>query len=317
MRLFVLSPAKEVLDPDLGYIHAPYAEVLRTYEGYARFDLDSFGLNNDPLPEPLPDKRVFVVGDSFVESYQVMRSENFVSRLGKAWSDSLLFNAGVSGASPDASVNIVNRLYSVVSPTHILLCVNASDLYELLQTEEIRDSKGRLISLQRPHEAMSGFKSFKLFIYAHSALITHLKWKYESEIRGWLTKGDVLKEARKAREMTGEQLAKVIERWRFVLRQLQLTGAHVSILMMPELEYLPMRKARQINRQEREILSRETELMGVPLIESNPVMARDFEMSGLPGLGFANTSYGKGHINRHGHLVLANWLASQRHVILR
>jgi len=49
VRFFVLSPVQEVFEPRLGYVHATYAHILRTYEGYARFTLDKFGLNNDGL----------------------------------------------------------------------------------------------------------------------------------------------------------------------------------------------------------------------------------------------------------------------------
>ena len=317
VRLFVLSPAKEVFDPDLGYVHAPYAEILRTYEGYARFSLDKFGLNNDPLPDPLPRNRVLVVGDSFVESYQVMRHENFVSRLGEQWHDTLLFNAGASATAPDMALAVLERFQPEITPTHLLLGINASDLYELLRANDIRNSKGVLKSLQRSQDAMTDFKALKLSIYAHSALITHLKWKYENEVREWLAESDGRSETKKKRELSEDKLAKAIERWRFVLQQLQLSGARVSVLMMPELDYLAPRQARLAEQQSRVILAREAELMGVPVLDSNLIMARDFEQTGLPAIGFANTSYGRGHINAHGHQVLASWLASQREVILR
>jgi len=317
IRLFVLSPAREVFEPRLGYVHAPYANVLRTYEGYARFQLDQFGLNNEPLPTVLPTNRVFVVGDSFVEAYQVMRSENFVSRLAKTWSDSLLFNAGSSGAAPDKSLISYDMLAPLVKPTHVLLCVNASDLYEILSAQEWRDTDGDLTALLRTMDKPSRFTPLKLWLYGHSALITHLKWKYENDIRAWLIGFNEKKVARKSHELVGIDLQKALEHWHFVLRSLQKTGVKLSILIMPELEYLPNKQVHLRVRQGRMVLASEAIKFGIPVLDSNAVFAQDFEKNGQPAIGFANTHYGKGHINAHGHQVLANWLDEQRSVILR
>lgn len=306
-----------MFEPRLGYVHAPYANVLRTYEGYARFQLDQFGLNNEPLPTVLPTNRVFVVGDSFVEAYQVMRSENFVSRLAKTWSDSLLFNAGSSGAAPDKSLISYDMLAPLVKPTHVLLCVNASDLYEILSAQEWRDTDGDLTALLRTMDKPSRFTPLKLWLYGHSALITHLKWKYENDIRAWLIGFNEKKVARKSHELVGIDLQKALEHWHFVLRSLQKTGVKLSILIMPELEYLPNKQVHLRVRQGRMVLASEAIKLGIPVLDSNAVFAQDFEKNGQPAIGFANTHYGKGHINAHGHQVLANWLDEQRSVILR
>jgi len=317
VRFFVLSPAQEVFEPRLGYVHAPYANILRTYEGYARFTLDQFGLNNDALPERLPEKRVFVVGDSFVESYQVMRDENFISRLGKQWQDALLFNAGSSGAAPDTSWIAYDMLAAKLKPTHVLLCVNASDLFELLSAQERRDAQGRLQVLQRPTDPPTSFTGLKLWLYGHSSLITHLKWKYENDIRTWFSGHDEKKEDRTSHVLQGERLHKAIERWRFVLQQFQDAGVRLTVLLMPELTYLPHHKAKQRVRQGRIVLTQQAQDMGMPVLDSNAIFAHDFERSGKPAIGFANTHYGKGHLNAYGHQVLAKWLASKRGLILR
>jgi len=317
VRFFVFSPAQEVFEPRLGYVHAPYANILRTSEGYARFKLDQFGLNNDVLPEILPNKRVFVVGDSFVKSYQVMRNENFISRLGYKWHDSLLFNAGSSGAAPDTSFIAYDMFKSFVKPTHVLLCVNASDLYELLSAQETRDAQGSLKELVRPVDQPDRFTAFKLWLYGHSALVTHLKWKYENDIRAWFTNRDNKTVARKSHKLTGEKLEKAIERWRFVLSQFQQQGVKLTVLLMPELAYLPHKSVQQKVRQGRTVLINQAKDMGVTVLDSNPTFARDFEQSGKPAIGFANTHYGKGHINAYGHQILANWLDGQRGVVLR
>jgi len=318
VRFFVLSPAQEVFEPGLGYVHAPYAHILRTYEGYARFQLDQFGLNNDALPENLPARRVFVVGDSFVEAYQVMRDENFIHRLSKRWQDSLLFNAGSSGAAPDISLLAYDRFAPFVKPNYVLLCVNASDLYELLQAKEERHPDGSLKSLQRQVDASeSPFKSIKLWLYGHSALVTHLKWKYENGIRAWLTGIDEKKIARKKHELTGKKLQQAIEYWQFVLRKFQQKGVTMTVLIMPEIEYLANKRAHQKVRQGRVVLAREAAKLGIPVLDSNAVFANDFKQSGVPAIGFVNTHYGRGHINAYGHHILAAWLDSQRDVILR
>jgi len=316
-RFFVLSPAQEVFEPRLGYIHAPHAQILRTYEGYARFSLDQFGLNNDDLPVSLPENRVFVVGDSFVESYQVMRDENFVSRLGEEWRDSLLFNAGSSGAAPDKSLTAYELLQATVQPTHILLCVNASDLYELSSAKVERNIDGSVKNLWREQDEPTAFTPVKLWIYGHSGLITHVKWKYENDIRAWLAGKNEKIESRKSHKLSGKHLQQAVEYWTFVLQSFQQEGVKLTVLMMPEVEYLAHQVAKPKARQGRVVLSNEAMKLGVPVLDSNALFVQDFQQTGIPAIGFANTHYGKGHINAHGHQILANWLAGQRDVILR
>jgi len=317
VRLFVLSPAQEVFEPRLGYVHAPHAPILRTYEGYARFALDQFGLNNDVLPATLPEKRVFVVGDSFVEAYQVMRTENFVSRLDEVWRDSLLFNAGSSGAAPDKSLAVYELLKSSVRPTHVLLCVNASDLYELSLAKTKRNADGGVQHLWRKQDAPTALTPLKLWIYGHSSLVTHLKWKYENDIRAWLTGKNGKMESRQSHQLSGKRLQRAVEYWQFVLQSFQQEGGSLTVLMMPEVEYFSGQVAKAKVRQGRVILTDEAVKLGIPVLDSNSLFVQNFQKTGEPAIGFANTHYGKGHINAYGHQLLANWLGAQRSVILR
>jgi hypothetical protein len=228
-----------------------------------------------------------------------------------------LFNAGSSGAAPDTSWTTYDMLQSEVQPTHVLLCVNARDLYELLPAQEKRDVQGKLKALSRPIDQPTRFTPFKSWLYGHSALITHLKWKYENSIRAWLGGVDEKKELRKHHDLQGKRLASVIARYRFVLHSFVDSGIKLTVVIMPELDYLPHQQVRKKVRQGRVILTQETEKMGIPVLDSNAVFAHDFEQTGVPAIGFSNTSYGKGHINAHGHKILADWLNAQRAVILR
>ncbi len=316
-RLFVLSPAQEVLDSHLGYLHAPHASILRTYEGYARLTLDQFGLNNEPLPEVLPAKRVFVVGDSLVEAYQVMRDENFVSRLRNKWKDSLWFNVGIAGTAPDQWWTAYDKFKSQIKPTHVLLCVTSSDLYELLLAKEHRDAKGALTVLFQPVDKPSRFVDVKLWLYEHSALVTHLTWKYKNDIRAWLAGDDNKQPIQESYVFVGGELQRAVEYWRFVLKKFQASGVTLTVLIMPELDYFPNKKVQLQVRQGYAALVNEATKLGIPILDSNAAFIQDFEKSGQPANGFSNTHYGKGHLNAHGHQVLADWLDEQRDVILR
>jgi len=314
VRLLVLSPAKEIFDPSLGYMHMPYANILRTYEGYARLSVDQFGLNNDALPQPLPDQRVLVLGDSYVEAYQVMREENFLSLLMADWPKILLFNSGVSDIAPDIALKIFYKFQPQVLPTHMLLCVNASDLNELLEAIVKRDADRNIIGLVRKQDGFTSFKAMKLWVYAHSALITHLKWKYENIIRDWFndSKGnshDVIH----AKSSIDEAAA----RWHFVLNEFKRTRIPITVVLMPDIQYLEHGKAKAVVTPSRKVLIDVAKKLHISVLDSNTPMVKDFEATMLPAKGFANTMYGEGHLNAHGHQVLAAWLASQRDVILR
>ncbi len=316
VRYCVVSPEQEVFDPNLGYIHAPYANILQTYEGYTRLSLDQFGLNNDALSD-VPTTRVLVLGDSFVESYQVMREENFVHVLMHDWSDTLLFNAGVAGIAPDVALSLFKKLKDKVRPTHVLLCINAADFKELLEARASYDESGRVSSLWRVYDDFTAFKRIKLWIYDHSSLVTHLKWKYEGGIRVFIKKMMFQDQPNSVHSMDKMDVHEGIKRWLFVLNELKKEGKPVTVLIMPDIQYLPEGKAKGVRTTAREILTNEAENIGVPVLDANDVFVHDFQETLLPAKGFLNNTYGQGHLNIHGHQVLAHWLDSKRAVIVR
>lgn len=320
VRTLVLSPAREQYVENIGYGHAPLSEVLRTYEGYTRLRVDSMGLNNPPLPEPLPGHRLLVMGDSFVEALQVMREENFEFRLQQAWSGSdsvLVYNAGSDGSDPSFDPDIVDWLMPYVRPQALLLCVNAHDLTEMSRWPVRRNNNGEITGFVHDVPAPDGLKRVVLWVYAHSALVTHLKWKYENDIRKWwqsLTAESVAVDRQAGKRTvdfhTGE------ERWQWILQQLSARGMVVTVLLMPEIRYSAT-GVEAVDSERRQRLQAVAEALGIPVLDGNQPLLAEFAHSGQPGVGFANTHFGEGHINARGHAALASWLADKRQVLLR
>lgn len=320
VRCLVLSPAREQYVEKIGYGHAPLSEVLRTYEGYARLRVDDLGLNNPPLPDPLPEHRLLVMGDSFVEALQVMQEENFESRLQQAWSDrggALVYNAGFDGSDPSFDPDIVDWLMPYVQPQGLLVCVNAHDLTEISRWPVKRQDDGSMTGFVHDVQPPGMLKRTVLWVYAHSALVTHLKWKYEHEVRNWwhaLSAGSVAVDPQPVKTVDDFHAGE--EGWRWVLQQLSAKGMPVTVLLMPEIRYSAT-GAEAVDSERRQRLQAVAEALGIPVLDGNQPLLAEFAHSGQPGVGFANTHFGEGHINARGHAALASWLADKRQVLLR
>ncbi len=288
VRSFVVSPAEVVFDAELGPMKAPFSHILRTYEGHGDYTNDTFGFNNDPLPSPLPPERLLVLGDSFVEAKHVPREQNLVARL-NALPGVLAYNAGYSGADPRSLPVLAARFFPVIQPTRLVLVVNADDLDAL--------SSERLPAYAPP----TGIKAWLQPLFAHSALATHLNWKYKPVVRAWWQKWTQPSispsEIETDHSAHGKHWASILD-W--------LADYHVPMLLvtLPKIRYV-RGKAKVEHDVRLDIMIRLAEVRGVQVLRLEDVLLRDFEETGQVAFGFTNSHLGTGHLNAHGHAVVA------------
>ena len=298
VHLFVVSPAKVVFDPKLGPMKAPFSHIVRTYEGFNQYTNDAFGFNNDPLPQALPKHRLLVLGDSFVEAKHVPRTENFVQRLNTLPSV-LAYNAGYSGADPRSFSVLVRRFMPVIQPTVLILTVNADDLTSL-SSESLP-----------PFPTPTGLKAWLQPLFAHSALLTHLNWKYKPVLQRWWQSWH-----RQAivRDTESQGLQVYGKRWRHILQRLKTWHVPIYVVVIPKLRY-EGRQAKVEPDSRKDMLIEVAHAAGVHVLRLEQVFQQAFVQQGIVAFGFMNSHLGTGHLNAQGHALVAKalriklWLA--------
>jgi len=298
VRMFVVSPANVVFDEALGPMKAPFSHILRTYEGHGEYTNDAYGFNNDAWLNQNNTYRWLVLGDSFVEAKQVPREQGFVGRL-NAHADIAAYNAGYSGADPRSFPILAARFIPVVKPTDLLLCVNADDLTSL--------SSDTLPKYTAP----TGLKLFLQPLFAHSALATHLNWKYKPVLQAWWSKwhSSPQNASEKAHQAEGT-LFKL--RWSHILQTMQTYGIPLRLVVFPSIHYSAT-QAHIVPDWRITTMIQVAQSKGIQVIQMDDEFVQDFKQTRHVAFGFMNSHLGTGHLNAHGHQLVANVILQKLH----
>jgi len=289
-RYCIVSPAVITYDAELGPMKAPHSSILRTYEGHGEYTNDAYGFNNDALPIKLPKKRLLILGDSFVEAKHVPRPKNFVAQINNV-TDVLAYNAGYSAADPRSFPVLMKRFFSIVSPTQIVLVINADDFSVLVS--------GRL-----PHYAAPiGFKGFLQPLFAHSALATHLNWKYKPVVQTWLAKWT---NTNNEKDVSSSNIddSKSAKHWAEILDSIKAYSIPILIVAIPHVHY----GKTMVNIDDDTRLNTMLNIAiqsHIKVLRLNNFLVKDYLMSGLVAFGFKNSHLGTGHLNARGHHIVA------------
>jgi len=286
VRFFVVSPAIVHFDAELGPMKAPFSHILRTYEGFNRYTADAYGFNNDSILEYKEKNRLLVLGDSFVEAKHVSREKNFVARLSKL-PDTQAYNAGYSGADPRSFSVLTSRFLAIVRPTQLVLCVNADDLTEIKSD-----------SLPK-YTPPTGVKAWLQPLFAHSALATHLNWKYKPVVQAWWKKWTHVE---KHKALNGSN-AVYLHRWAAILEQLKLYHVPILLVVLPSIHY-ELGQAYAVNNVKEEGLVSVAQIKGITVLRTEKIFIQDFLETKQVAFGFMNSRLGSGHLNEHGHSIV-------------
>jgi hypothetical protein len=140
LRLLGFGPSESLtrFDPELGWSKRPNARVERsTSELDITIETNSIGLRDDELEdwsgEPVSDRRVLCLGDSFVLGYTVDRKDLFVDLLESAWTrekrNVQVINGGTEGWSTDQEVAWFLSQGAALAPDKVILFPFENDLY--------------------------------------------------------------------------------------------------------------------------------------------------------------------------------------------
>jgi len=309
VRLTVTAPTAEVFHETLGFQERPFARICNTREGYASFTLDAFGFNNDPLPVQMPKQRYLVVGDSFVQSYQLNRPYNFSYLLSEGLGENtLVYNAGVSGFDPTRFSLLVNELAPILKPTRLLLVVTSSDLYDMLKWDVLEDEAGVIQGFNWNYVEMTPFRKWKMEVYSSSALISLLKRKYQSLIEAWWEDLDAFdRQGVEKRTSSFDPDTERLRRFRFAMESLVKQNIPISILFLPVFSYghqgAYVKPENDLTKLEQLSMS-----MGLDTINVEQAFRDSFKQGAQPAIGFHNSRVGYGHLNALGHQLVASVL---------
>jgi hypothetical protein len=123
----------------LGYIHRPninFSHLDPESQEEIHVSINSEGFRDKEWSTEA-EKRVLVVGDSFVDAMQVQEEFRFTSQLetmlnNNSTSTWKVYNLGVSGSGPESYIEKVKYFAPIIQPTHVVVAVfNGNDLQNI------------------------------------------------------------------------------------------------------------------------------------------------------------------------------------------
>jgi hypothetical protein len=326
-RFFISTPCTQVYDPVLGYINKPFGRYVESMEGHSVIRFNSLGWNDY---EPLRGKdvrRIFVIGDSYTEAFQVCRDKAYVqvaeqllnSYPGRTRID--LISLGRDGFTPLHFPTVIGGLIGKFEPEITVLQFSGfsgDDLYSNdVSAEYSKDDF--LLSLKMKPRVEDRTKEYFRWVINNSALVYYIIRKHkaffmklvsESSSRGWraVQNNPPPKNGQKS-------LVDMTARIGFVLDEVLKYGKTMLVLYLPPSgSYL--KYPHQKSHITRIALGLAAEKRGIQLIDLSQEFISYFKRTGQVLEGFTNTRPGEGHLNQYGHAVVGAVLAAKLTKIL-
>lgn len=307
----ITSPEASVPDEQLGWLLAPNTRVFNTKEGWASNTTNSLGFNDTEI-QPEKTYHVLVLGDSFTEALQVPRQENFTSVIEQSITSSDIINTGRADLSPLQYPVMARRMLREFQPDQIVMILSASDIDDILfnQAEIIRGNNGDITAINLNEKKMHWLRKLASSVFSHSALATFLKERLKAFAHSRKNANVVEIEDRTIQEkkQISSELLNILK---FVFSDVK-NIAPLSILFIPELDYLPAGKSleKRKSRDFSALVSKVAMDNNIPFVSASKSMADSYKINVRPPVGFPNKSMFEGHLNPFGHRVIASELIS-------
>jgi hypothetical protein len=325
-RLFISSPCTQIFDNELGYINQPCSEYLETMEGYSRTRFNSIGFNDQ---EPLKDnvnKRIFIVGDSYTEGFQVQKEINYaqVAEDSLNASDFLSKKIDIIKLARDGFIPVhfpivISRYIETLKPELIFLQFSShsgGDLYSK-EVKATYSEAGELISLNMEPKLEDKYKNIFRNFLNNSSLLYYLMRKYNVPIINSihkLMKYQDIKIKEKNASITNERhIEDMALRFTFLIKEIMKFDTKVVILYLPGPgEYLKDNKDHKDKIEPHETLQA-LELtagkLNIPLLDTSEAFNKFYKEKHIPLNGFMNSLPGQGHLNKYGHKIVGDEIA--------
>lgn len=309
---YVLAgPLPTDFDPRYGKVGRPGASLVQSEEGYFNGHLNSWGhVDHEPVPGDRRP-RILVLGDSQTAAREVPLEASFANRL-EAMIGANVENAGVAGWSPVNHAAYLTDFATVFQPDRVVLQLGGGDFDDLQETHRIhlvRKADGFAIELPAKQVDVSAARALARKAMRSSALATHvvrraglLATEQTQRLRAHFLG------ARPAEPPCGAPPEPwVVDAFRFLLTDMRNRAPDLTVLYLPRLEFLG--GCADQCRDRAQVIRSVVDQLGVRLVDPTAALCADFEATGQPGSGFANSLIGEGHFNQRGHEVIAKSLA--------
>jgi len=318
LRFFFVAPRYKVSDSELGLLNRPNARVVWSDEGWAVNRVNSLGLMGPELKEPRPRLRVLLLGNSYTEALQVSRDESFAGVGESLIPGSEFINAAHSNWSMAEELGLLRRLSPLLEPDVVVAQFSAKPPFgeadAHLREDEIED--WRWVPAPENRSALRRLKDLTDPFAQHSALLTMLLRKgsdlarrEQARLRGRFVAEQPTPVGR--REANARSLAREADATAWLLDQMAAESRGLLVvLVIPGIDYQKgVCAERHEVRTRREMIHQVAARQGVALVDPSQAFCEYYLATGQPLHGFQNVKMGSGHLNPHGHQVLARQLA--------
>jgi hypothetical protein len=313
VRGWLESPAHPRVRRDYGWVDAPGTAYVQSREGWSRGRFGSSGLRG---PDPGDGPRMLVIGDSYGQALEVMRSDTYAGVVERAVPGTSVVMAGRPGLTPLHHAAYAEALRTAFAPDRVVILVNDGDLGDL-------EASG-LLDLP-VEEALSRFR-------AREDAVVPLRGGLAGTVEGWLRRSGLATFlVRRGELLVG------VERRRLGGKFFPAAPAPPAETLPPDPRLLPFYEdlvpllrgdgeplfvyvpllvytsegAVPKWPHRRAFYRRLAARTGIRLVDLTRPLVDSFAADGQPLHGFANSRVGTGHLNARGHRILGEVLAAE------
>ncbi|VAW65916.1 hypothetical protein MNBD_GAMMA09-221 [hydrothermal vent metagenome] len=308
LRAFISQPSSQQYDSELGYTNIPGAKMVESLEGYSHVTFNQLGFN-DAEPQKELIRKIFIIGDSYTEAFQLDVSLGYTSLLENALAPSGIDIIKLARDSflPLHYPVVSDRYFDMYEPELTILQLGSHTLGGLYgENISITYSADNEIQSYALHVSDNDRKKEKFrMIINNSALIYHLMRRYKPLIVKAMSRFNHLFATKPVRakgrainlEMSDEDSKK---RLSYILKKLK---GRVVVIYIPDPAVIF--NITEHNDNVRNVISSASKSADRDFIDFTDIFTRDFSINNQFLNGFQNSKPNGGHLNQYGHQVVA------------
>lgn len=319
LRFLISSPCRQVVDKNLGYLNIPNSHYVESMEGFSRTTFNSLGFNdNEPMASENSDRKIFVVGDSYTEGFQVNKNKNYAQILEN------ILNADKNskkidiikicrdGFIPIHYPEIIKRYYDKFHPEMIIVQFGSHSVHDLY-SNEVKidyDENGKIrefVPKVRTEDKQK--ERFRVFIN-NSSLLYYLIKKYKGLIMTFIKPEKLSIDNVPTQNKNNQNFEDMILRMEFLTNKLLDYRSKLFFIYLPEPGSY-MNNHDQRNDISYNVVKYIAHKKNIPLIVFEDEFISFYNKTLIPSHGFSNTIPGEGHLNIYGHNIVGNKIANQ------
>ena len=314
IRSFVIRPVRMVYDSNWGAIPVEGSCGFHALEGFGKTCYAARNEVQTPFDDGIP---VVVLGDSYTEAIQVGNSEKYVSLTEAALRERglavNLINLGDSNRTFADFVFMAPEIVSRYNPEIVVVQTNESGLFDSLnpsRTNYFAGQPGR-DGLQLIHRDRKDAPLFVQNLIHSSGLLTltALRWEQSAEVVSDPPAGQGDPPRASPAQLT-EEVAQLVAAY---------PDAKIIILVIPSLPILFPDKLNPgwSTPNDMEVFSILAKMEDVTVLYPAPAFKEIYKEYGVFPRGFFNSRPNYGHLNRYGHIAIANALTMALELALK